>query len=213
MVNHASNAQSGRGAQASGQAAGTNESGDFVLRLLNRWKWHILATIVGIILIPVCSGLHLSGLNFTISLLLVIPLFFGASFGIIVGVLVGIIGVLIEGAVPGSVISGRLLALLPMGGFLLFGGVGLLAGLSKFRRHIAPTLGSSFRACFLAGIGMLVFFAIPLYRAYQNNPALFRTTSNVHAAEHLGILLVVTVIVSFILLVIYSAIGALFDAS
>ncbi len=193
--------------------AGASGGQDVILKQLNRWKWHILATILGIILFPVCSDLHLSGYGFTISLLLVIPIFFGASFGIIVGVIVGVVGAFIETRLSNSLISARLLELLPLGGVLLFGGTGLLAGLSKFRKHVVPTLGSSFRACFLAAIGLFVFFGLPLYRAFKYDPLLFRTAAGIHTAEHLGLTLVINVFVSFILLVIYSALGALIDPS
>jgi serine/threonine protein kinase len=207
------NAPGAAGAQSGTRQTGTNADQDIVLKQLNRWKWHILATIVGIILFPVCSDLHVSGFTFTISLLLVIPIFFGASFGIIVGVIVGVVGALIEMNLSNSLISARLLALLPLGGILLFGGTGLLAGLSKFRRHVVPTLGSSFRACFLAAIGLLVFFGWPLYRAFRIDPLLFQRVSGIHTAEHLGLTLVINVFVSFVLLVIYSALGALIDPS
>ena len=203
----------GGGAQGANEHAQANEDEDVVLKQLKRWKWHILATLIGIILFPICSDMNLSGYGFTISLLLVIPIFFGASFGIVVGVIVGVLGALIEVKLSGTLISARLLALLPLGGVMLFGGTALLAGLSKFRRHIFPTVGSSFRACFLAALGLLVFFGLPLYRAFTYNPYLFRTAAGIHSAEHLGLTLVINVFVSFILLLIYSAIGAIINPS
>jgi serine/threonine protein kinase len=207
------NAPSSVGAQGGNGQARANEEQDVVLKQVNIWKWHIIATIVGIILLAVCSDLHLSGFGFTISLLLVIPIFFGASFGIIVGVIVGLVGALVEARLGGNLIPARLLDLLPLGDVMLFAGTGLLAGLSKFRRHVFPTLGSSFRACFLAAIGLLFFFGLPVYRAYQYAPQLLHTATGIHTVEHLAITLVIDVFVSFVLLVIYSALGALFDHS
>ena len=173
--------------------------------ILGEWKWHILATIVGIILAITLRGFHITLWHHSISLVLAIPLFFGAAFGSWVGLLVGVVGWLCSNSFyPGQklffliLFRGAYTWWLPL---LLVGGTGFVAGLSLLKKRNYPTISSSLRACILTAIALACCIGFILSQAHE-----------LWLFPQIGITALLNIGIGFVALVVYSIIVKLIDA-
>jgi len=182
----------------------TGESWD----ILGEWKWHILATIIGIILAIALHDVRVTLWKRNIPLVLAIPLFFGAAFGPWVGLLVGVVGWLCsEYFSPGH----DLLRLIMFRSFygvytwwfplLLLGLTGFAAGLSMLKKRKYPTISSSIRACVLTAIGLACCIGFILNQANQ-----------LRLFPEMGIVALLNIGIGFVSLVVYSIVVRLIDA-
>ncbi|GCE13120.1 serine/threonine protein kinase [Tengunoibacter tsumagoiensis] len=200
--------------QKQNQATGRSESFEESWGILATWKWPILATIVGIILFCAIHNLTIFPLpsfpvpvlNRGITLVVVIPLFFGASFGPWVGLLVGLGGVLCGDLFYPIDNHFHLINTahknIDWWAPLLINGIaGLLTGLTKLRRKY-PSVGSVTRAVLLAAIGLAASLGFVLYQLQE-----------LSSYQFLGLVLLCNLIISFAILVVYSIMIRLVDPS
>lgn len=182
-----------------------NESAGESWDILGEWKWHILATIIGIILAITLHNFRVTLWDHTTLLVLAIPLFFGAAFGPWVGLLVGVLGWLCSGYFyPGHelfflvLFRGVYMWWIPL---LLVGVTGFAAGLSMLKKRKYPTVSSSIRACILTIIALACCIGFILNQA--NELRLFPL---------IGIIVLLNIGIGFVSLVIYSIVVRLIDA-
>ena len=182
-----------------------NESAGESWDILGEWKWHILATIIGIILVVTLHNFRVTLWEHTTPLVLTIPLFFGAAFGPWVGLLVGVLGWLCSGYVyPGHellflvLFRGVYMWWIPL---LLVGVTGFAAGLSMLRKRKYPTVSSSIRACILTIIALACCIGFMLNQA--NELRLF---------PQIAIIALLNIGIGFVSLVVYSIVVRLIDA-
>ncbi|GCE28265.1 hypothetical protein KDA_37490 [Dictyobacter alpinus] len=176
---------------------------------LNSLKWPIIATVVGIILFCFLHNFRPIIYYRAIPMVLVLPLFFGAAFGPIVGILVGVGGALVadfmyrgNDSLVNALTHTASFAPLHNWWFPLafYGFAGLLTGLSMLRPRKFPSIGSSIRASLLAVIAMAAALGYILYSAKA-----------LRLFPELGIIILANIIVSLIILLIYSIMGRLID--
>lgn len=172
--------------------------------ILGEWKWHILATIIGIILTIALHSFRIVLWNHNTSLTLAIPLFFGAAFGPWVGLLVGVIGWLCSSFLYPSqkllflaMFRGAYTWWLPL---LLVGGIGFVAGLSMLKKRKYPTISSSMRACILTAIALACCISFILNQAHL-----------LRLFPQIGITALLNIGIGFVSLVIYSIVVRLID--
>lgn len=191
------------GQQHTASSASTENTGES-WDILGEWKWHILATIIGIVLTITLHGFRITLWNHNISLVLAIPLFFGAAFGPWVGLLVGVVGWLCSSFLyPGqkllflAMFRGAYTWWLPL---LLIGGTGFVAGLSMLKKRRCPTISSSMRACILAAIALACCMSFILNQAHE-----------LRLFPQIGITALLNIGIGFVSLVIYSIVARLID--
>ncbi|HWS83545.1 MAG TPA: protein kinase [Ktedonobacteraceae bacterium] len=196
------------GSASSQQSPESTESTGDSWGILGEWKWHILATIIGIILAISLHNFRVTLWNRNTPVVLAIPLFFGAAFGPWVGLLVGV----------GSWFFGNyfypghdLLRIIMFRSFygmytwwippLLLGVTGFAAGLSMLKKRKYPTITSSIRACILTAIGLACCIGFILNQA--NALGLFL---------QIGTIALLNIGIGFVSLVVYSLVVRLIDA-
>lgn len=176
--------------------------------VLAEWKWHILATIVGIILAVSLHNFRVALWNRNTPLVLAIPLFFGAAFGPWVGLLVGVVGWLCSDLFyPGH----DLLHIMMFRSFygvytwwmplLLVGVTGFAAGLSMLKKRKYPTISSSIRACILSAIALACCVGFILNQAHELRLFL-----------QIGTIALLNIGIGFVSLVVYSIVVRLINA-
>lgn len=190
------------------------ENGSSDWGFLDTAKWPILQTVVGIILFCILynfyPAFYLNHLfNRNISLILVVPLFFGAAFGPWVGLLVGICGALACGLLyPGQdpffiPLTAQARVAADWWSFLLVSTVaGLMTGLTMIRKRRYPTIGSVTRASILAIIGLAASIGFLLYRWHD-----------LRFFQPIGVVALANVVVAFIILAVYSIMARLIDTN
>ncbi|GLV60010.1 hypothetical protein KDH_68330 [Dictyobacter sp. S3.2.2.5] len=177
---------------------------------LNAWKWPILATVVGIVLFCFLHSFRPIIYGRSIPILLVLPLFFGASFGPIVGILVGAGGAMVADFMyrGNDTLTNTLFHNVNFGPqyhawwfpMAFYGIAGLIAGLSMLRRRKFPSIGSSIRACLLAAIAMAAVVGFIIYNA--RGWRLF---------PEIGLIVLINIVISLVILIVYSIMGRLID--
>ena len=191
-----------------------DESSEDWWGMLGPWKRPVLATIIGIILAAILFDIRPDVQQFgvlTIPLVLVVPLFFGGAFGPWVGLCVGFFA-----AACGSLFYSDVhifhATLYPTSidffawwsPYLYFLVAGFAPGLSmllKIKKY--PTISSAIRATILAIIGLAAVLGGTLYSVNIRELRRF---------PHAGIVLLITIAISFVLLIVYSIVGRLIDA-
>jgi serine/threonine protein kinase len=178
-------------------------------------KWKILAAILGIVLVCVAHNFHPFIpylLDRRITILLVVPLFFGAAFGPWVGLVVGL----------GGLLTGNLLfngedgLRLPLFGtlfypyhrilyswwipYVTYALAGFIPGLTMLRKRRYPSLSSVTRAMLLS---LLVFAATLAFLLYSINA--------LRAFPGIGLILLANLAIALLLLTTYSVIIRLID--
>ena len=143
---------------------------------------------------------------------LIIPIFFGASFGPIVGLLVGVLG----GMFSNLIFQGADALHLPLFHsyrfvyswwipYLIYAVAGLAPGLAVvFRKKLYPSVGSTIRSCLLTIIGLGATIAFILY---QSNGKF----NEMRLYPYIGLSVLLTVGISFVILLVYSVAARLID--
>jgi serine/threonine protein kinase len=193
----------------------TDDSSEHWWDMLGTWKRPVFATIIGIILTAILFDIRPDIYNvqqfgvLTLPAVLLVPLFFGGAFGPWVGLCVGFAAALCgslfysdvrifhETLYPGSL--GFFEWWNPYLYFLVAGFAPGLSMLLKIKKY--PTISSVIRATILSIIGMAAVLGLTLYNAHE-----------LRRFPHAGITLLVTIAISFVLLIVYSIVGRLIDA-
>jgi serine/threonine protein kinase len=144
----------------------SRESSDDFLDIIGPWKWHVVATIAGLLIIWLLGNFNPIYQHFSLNGLLIISIFFGASFGPVVGIIIGIAGFLIHGSSNMGNSSSSYTTYALWFPWLISAASGVIPGLAViFRKKIYPSIGSAIRSCILAALGLGIMYGIYFYQA------------------------------------------------